>query len=116
MNYIHFFIALLILFLGYRAWSYRKRPPGPWGLPIIGHLLKIDPLRPYETLTAIGKKYGEVFSLQFGTIYTVVLTNPKTIKSLFMRDVTTGRAPLFLTHGIMKGYGKCSYFDILKLF
>lgn len=106
MSYIYICVTLLCLLFGYLAWSFRRRPPGPWGLPIIGHLLWIDPLHPYETLTALGKKYGEIFSLRFGYIYTVVLTNPKTIKSLFMKDATTGRAPLFLTHGIMKGYGK----------
>lgn len=83
-----------------------RQPPGPWGLPIIGYLLWIDPLYPYKTLTALAKKYGEVYKIKLGEVNTVVLTNPKTIKSLFMKDVTTGRAPLYLTHGIMKGYGK----------
>lgn len=103
---VYLIIILFTVLLGYFSWSYRKKPPGPWGLPIIGYLPWIDPIYPYKTLSDLSKKYGEIFSIQLGNIYTVVLSNPRTIRSVFIKDVTTGRAPLFLTHGIMKGYGE----------
>lgn len=98
--------ALLILILSYYWQRNRKLPPGPSGVPLLGYLPWIDPRAPYETFTALSKKYGPVYGVSLGSLYTVVLSNPKDIRSVFAKDVATGRAPLFVTHGIMKGYGE----------
>lgn len=47
-----------------------------------------------------------IYGLYLGNVYTIVLSDNKLIRKVFAKDVTTGRAPLYLTHGIMKGYGK----------
>lgn len=96
------------------AWWYfcvQKRanlPSGPINLPIIGalYLFLGKNKRPCEVLTGLSRKYGGIFGLQMGSIYTVVLSDPALIRDAFRRDEFTGRAPLFLTHGIMNGYGK----------
>lgn len=106
MIFLYLYSSVIVLLIGYFIWNNRNKPPGPWGLPVLGYLPWIDPIYPYKTLTDLSKKYGEIYSIQMGNVYTIVLTNPKTVKSVFMKDVTTGRAPLYLTHGIMKGYGK----------
>ncbi|XP_074029294.1 cytochrome P450 enzyme phantom [Leptinotarsa decemlineata] len=98
-------VTALTLLVTYYIYKRRGLPPGPWGLPIIGFLPWLDPIAPYLTLTKLSKKYGSIYGLSLGNVYAVVLTDPKIIKSLFSNDSTTGRAPLYLTHGIMKGYG-----------
>lgn len=91
------------------AWLGRKRrPPGPWELPFLGYLPFVDPKAPHKTLAKLAKKYGPIYGLHFGSVYTVVLTDPKTIRSAFCKDALTGRAPLYVTNGIMKGHGKCA--------
>lgn len=40
-----------------------------------------------------------------GSVYTVLLSDPQLIRQSFAKDSITNRAPLYLTHGIMKGYG-----------
>lgn len=40
-----------------------------------------------------------------GSVYTVLLSDPQIIKQAFAKDACTCRAPLYLTHGIMQGYG-----------
>ncbi|CAG9863597.1 unnamed protein product [Phyllotreta striolata] len=108
-------VALLASLAIYLYWKNRNLPPGPWGLPILGYLTWLDPLNPYVTLTKLSKKYGSVYSLSLGNVFTVVLTDPKILKSLFAKDSTTGRAPLYLTHGIMRGYGLiCAEGDLWK--
>lgn len=83
-------------------------PPGPINLPIIGSLyvFRDQTKRPYEILTELSQKYGKIFGLQMGSIYTVVLTDPALIREALKRDEYTGRAPLYLTHGIMGGKGE----------
>lgn len=95
--------CLLLTFFWYRN---KKLPPGPWGLPILGYLPWIDPKAPYETFTNLSRKYGSVFGVYLGSLYTVVLTDTKDIRTVLAKDAAAGRAPLFVTHGIMKGYGK----------
>ncbi|XP_076251779.1 cytochrome P450 enzyme phantom isoform X2 [Rhynchophorus ferrugineus] len=107
-------IALVLICLK-TLWQRRKLPPGPWGLPLVGYLPFLDPKAPQVSLTELAKKYGPMYSLLLGNVRTIVLSDPKLIKTLFAKDVTTGRAPLYLTHGIMNGYGIiCAQGDLWK--
>lgn len=102
-----FFYVLIVIVL-YFAWlwnSRRKLPPGPWGLPVVGYLPWLNPEAPHVTLTKLSEKYGPVYGIDLGNIYTVVLTDQKVIRKVLAKESTTGRAPLYVTHGIMQGYG-----------
>ncbi|CAK9827142.1 Cytochrome P450 306a1 [Anthophora retusa] len=83
----------------------RRLPPGPWQLPFVGYLPWIDEEKPHETLTKLARIYGPVCGLRMGSVYTVLLSDPRLIKQTFGKDAFTGRAPLYLTHGVMQGYG-----------
>ncbi|XP_053995479.1 cytochrome P450 306a1 [Hylaeus anthracinus] len=103
-------ISLASLFLlAYFFIRYRERmrhlPPGPWQLPILGYLPWIDAEKPHETLTKLARTYGPVCGIRMGNVYTVLLSDPRIIKQAFAKDACAGRAPLYLTHGIMQGYG-----------
>ncbi|XP_062557655.1 cytochrome P450 306a1 [Armigeres subalbatus] len=103
-----YLILAAISFLSYLLWnavSRRGKPPGPMGLPIVGYLPFISSTKPYVTLTNLGQMYGPIFSLQMGQVDAVVLTSPDLIRDTLKREETTGRAPLFITHGIMGGHG-----------
>lgn len=95
-----------VLLISYLKKSKKNLPPGPKGLPILGNLLQLDKDAPYESLAQIAWKYGPVCGLRMGSVYTVLLTDPKLIRQAFANDSFSGRAPLYLTHGIMKGFGK----------
>lgn len=99
-------ILIIIICIRHLIWPNGQRPPGPWGLPIIGYLPWIDPKKPYLTLTNLSKRYGPIYAINLGSVYTVVLSDVKLIRHAFAKEVFTGRAPLYVTHGIMKGNGK----------
>ncbi|XP_063771209.1 cytochrome P450 2C5-like [Pseudophryne corroboree] len=75
----------LILFLAYvyNNWNqhmYKNFPPGPTPLPIIGNIHIFDMENPNKTFIELSKKYGPVYSVQFGMAKMVVLSGYDTIK------------------------------------
>lgn len=110
---------LLSAFLVYFVYTYCKNrktlrlPPGPSGIPILGYLPWIDPERPHLSLTDLARKYGPICGLRMGSVYTILLSDPQLVRQAFAKDAFAGRAPLYLTHGIMQGYGECAQSLIL---
>ena len=80
-------------------------PPGPNGLPFVGYLPWIDSRAPYRTFAELSHRYGRVYSLQLGNMLAVFVSDPDLVRQAFSRPVFSGRAPLYLTHGIMQGHG-----------
>lgn len=99
-------LIVIIYLLQKYIFYWKNLPPGPWGLPIMGYIHKIDPDRPYLTLTNLARKYGPIYSIQMGKMLAVVISDHRLIREAFAQATFTGRADLYVTHGIMKGYGK----------
>lgn len=97
------FVAGFWIFKKIKEWQ--NLPPGPWGLPIVGYLPFIDRYHPHITLTNLSKTYGAIYGLKMGSIYAVVLSDHKLVRDTFSKDSFSGRAPLYLTHGLMNGNG-----------
>lgn len=103
---VTFLLTSTVFFTLYMWWKRRGFPPGPWGLPLLGYLAFLDKKAPYKTLTDLSEMYGPIYGLYLGNVYTVVLSDCKLVKAMLAKDVFAGRAPLHLTHGIMRGFGK----------
>ncbi|PIA39701.1 hypothetical protein AQUCO_02600269v1 [Aquilegia coerulea] len=55
---------------------HRLLPPGPLGLPLLGHLHLLGEL-PHRNLQRLAKKYGPIMTLRLGLIPTMVVSSPE---------------------------------------
>ncbi|PIA50894.1 hypothetical protein AQUCO_01100005v1 [Aquilegia coerulea] len=58
-----------------------KFPPGPWKLPVIGHLHHVRGL-PHRSLWDLAKKHGPLMLLQLGEVPLIVVSSPKVAKEI----------------------------------
>ncbi|XP_073126045.1 cytochrome P450 71AU50-like [Henckelia pumila] len=61
----------------------KKLPPGPKGLPILGHLHMIGK-NPHQDLETIAKQHGPIMYLQFGFVSNIVVSSAKAAE-LFLK-------------------------------
>lgn len=89
-------------------YKHKNTPPGPLAnhIPFVGYLPFLDASNPEQSLTDLAKKYGKIFSLQMGSIFTVVISDVALMREAFKQDELLGRAPLLVTHGIFFGHGE----------
>uniref|UniRef100_A0A0E0KMU7 Cytochrome P450 n=1 Tax=Oryza punctata TaxID=4537 RepID=A0A0E0KMU7_ORYPU len=77
--------------------SKKRRPPGPWNLPLIGSLLHLLRSQPQVALRDLAVKYGPVMFLRTGQVDTVVVSSPAAAQEVFRdKDVTFASRPSIL--------------------
>ncbi|KAL2050798.1 hypothetical protein ABVK25_008859 [Lepraria finkii] len=101
-------VAVLALFVSYRYYAFRYRmPPGPRGLPIIGSLHQAPSKYPWRTFADWHKKYGPIYSLQFGPTTLVMLGTHDAARDLLDKrsNIYSSRPKLFMVGEIIgKGF------------
>jgi isoflavone 2'-hydroxylase len=73
-------------------------PPSPPSLPIVGHLhLAKKPL--HRTFHSLSQKYGQIFSLRFGSHLVVIVSSPSAVDECFTKNdvVLANRPDLLVT-------------------
>ncbi|XP_061186486.1 cytochrome P450 1A1-like [Saccostrea echinata] len=86
--------------------EWRRSPPGPWGIPLFGHMPFLGS-RPLNKFKEYQEKYGDVFLLRFGSWPTVIINGLDTVKSTLTHDSDSfaARPPFFSIKSLndMKG-------------
>ena len=95
-------ILTILLLVNFRN---KKCLPGPWNLPVIGYLHKLDPVAPYLTLTKLVQKYGPVYGIKLGSINVAVIADAKILKKVLAKDETLERPPLYMINTAFKHKG-----------
>ncbi|KAK1387981.1 Ferulate-5-hydroxylase [Heracleum sosnowskyi] len=67
--------------------TFQKRPPGPLGLPFIGHLHMLGKL-PHRTLNKLSQVYGPIMFLRLGSVPTIIVSSPAAAE-LFLKTHDT---------------------------
>ncbi|KAI1892064.1 hypothetical protein AGOR_G00150130 [Albula goreensis] len=80
------FLALFLIFTYVsKHRSSKKLPPGPWSLPVIGDLLRVDATKIHLEFTRFAQQYGDVYSIHLGQRI-VVLNGHKRLKEAFVQQ------------------------------
>lgn len=91
------FLALVVvlLFLRHTRPSVKRKPPGPWSLPVIGNIFLFGSA-PHKNVTRLAKQYGRVFAMKLGSREVVILNDIKTVKEALLKNGTdfSSRPPL----------------------
>ncbi|XP_004421872.1 PREDICTED: cytochrome P450 1A2 [Ceratotherium simum simum] len=98
-----------LVFWVVRAWQPRipkglRSPPGPWGWPLLGHVLTLGK-NPHLVLSRLSQRYGDVMQIRIGSTPVLVLSGLDTIRQALVRqgDDFKGRPDLYSSTLVFDG-------------
>jgi len=89
-------LPILVTLLSHKSTptSKKRRPPGPWNLPLIGSLLHFFKSHSPGVFRDLANKYGPVMFLRMGQIDTLVISSPAAAEEvLLVKDIIFASRP-----------------------
>jgi cytochrome P450 len=88
-------LLAIIPFLLRRSAPHAHLPPGPWALPMIGHLHHLAGALPHRALRDLARRHGPLMLLRFGEVPVVVASSPDAAREIMKtHDVAFATRPV----------------------
>lgn len=76
-------------------------PPGPWALPVIGHMHLLVGAIPHQAMHRLARRHGPVMLLCLGHVPTLVLSSAEAAREVMkVHDATFADCPVYATADI----------------
>ena len=116
LSWTQLWCALAVIIIGGLLWRVlriavygRKQLPGPWCLPIVGYIPFLG-RKMNKTITALSKRYGDVFQIAIGTRKVVVVSGQRAIReALLSRGTDFAGRPNFYSYTLLPNFGLSDY-------
>jgi cytochrome P450 len=77
-----------------------RLPPGPWALPVIGHLHHLAGALPHRALRDLARRHGPLMMLRLGELSVVVASSPDAAREVMLELAYRGaRGVVFAPYG-----------------
>ncbi|XP_025896494.1 cytochrome P450 2J2-like [Nothoprocta perdicaria] len=81
-------LVFLVVFLLIADYMKKRKPknfpPGPFSLPFLGNILSMDFIDPLKGVEKLIEKYGDIFSMDMGSINYVIVSNFEMVKEVLV--------------------------------
>ncbi|CAJ1932859.1 unnamed protein product [Sphenostylis stenocarpa] len=105
ITFTFLFILVLKIVLNQKAKSTPNMPPGPWKLPIIGHMHHLLTPASHKKLRDLAKIYGPLMRLELGGVTAMIVSSPEYAREIMKtHDVFFASRPHSVTSDILS-YG-----------
>ncbi|KAL2343592.1 hypothetical protein Fmac_004877 [Flemingia macrophylla] len=99
---LYYFLLCVVLTVTLKSVLGRRNPknlpPCPPSLPFIGNLHQLKSPLLHRSLHSLAQKYGQIFSMWFGSRFVVVISSPAMVQECFTKyDTVLANRPRFLT-------------------
>nr|XP_027800835.1 cytochrome P450 2J2-like [Marmota flaviventris] len=74
--------VVFLFFADFKRRRPKNYPPGPWPLPVFGNFFQVNFENSHLDVQKLVKKYGNVLSLDFGNLSSVLITGLPLIKEV----------------------------------
>ncbi|KAF7061127.1 hypothetical protein CFC21_067848 [Triticum aestivum] len=77
-------------------------PPGPWALPVIGHMHFLLGALPHQAMRSLARRHGPVMLLRLGHVPTLVLSSSEAAREVMkVHDAAFANRPVYATADVL---------------
>uniref|UniRef100_A0A453LX12 Cytochrome P450 71D7 n=1 Tax=Aegilops tauschii subsp. strangulata TaxID=200361 RepID=A0A453LX12_AEGTS len=77
-------------------------PPGPWALPVIGHMHFLLGALPHQAMRSLARRHGPVMLLRLGHVPTLVLSSEEAAREVMkVHDAAFANRPVYATADVL---------------
>ncbi|VAI80572.1 unnamed protein product [Triticum turgidum subsp. durum] len=82
-------------------------PPGPWALPVIGHMHFLLGALPHQAMRSLSRRHGPVMLLRLGHVLTLVLSSAEAARQVMkVHDAAIANRPVYTTADVFTNGGQ----------